>query len=203
MNNKYKELIKEISDREMLYHLYATQVILLIISFVLGLFLFDNLSSFLDLFIWKDIRVITIGGLAGILVVLLDVVLMRVLPSSYYDDGGLNVKIFRNRSILHIAFIAAVVATCEEILFRGVIQTHFGLVVTSVIFALVHYRYLFNWFLFVNITALSFFIGYIYSITENLVVTIFMHFIIDFLLGVTLSRTKRKDIFEQDGISNE
>lgn len=203
MNNKYKELIKEISDREMLYHLYATQVILIIISFVLGLILFDNLSSFLDLFIWKDIRVITIGGLAGILVVLLDVVLMRVLPSSYYDDGGLNVKIFRNRSILHIAFIAAVVATCEEILFRGVIQTHFGLVVTSVIFALVHYRYLFNWFLFVNITALSFFIGYIYLITENLVVTIFMHFIIDFLLGVTLSRTKKKDIFEQDGISNE
>ena len=79
--------------------------------------------------------------------------------------------------------IAAVVAIGEEILFRGVIQTHFGLIAIELIFALVHYRYLFNWFLFVNIIALSFLIGFIYLQTENILVTIFMHFLIDFLIG--------------------
>jgi membrane protease YdiL (CAAX protease family) len=140
-----------------------------------------------------------IGGVAGIAVVLLDIILMRILPASYYDDGGLNERIFRNRNIVHIAFIAAVVAFCEEVLFRGIIQTHVGLVFSSIIFAIVHYRYLFNWFLFLNIIVLSFFIGYLFLLTGNLWVTIFMHFIIDFLLGILIRNRNNK----QEGMFNE
>ena len=82
--------------------------------------------------------------------------------------------------------IAALVAISEEILFRGVIQTNTGLIISSIIFAVVHYRYLFNWFLFTNIILLSFLIGYIYLVTNNLVVTIVMHFFIDFILGLII-----------------
>ncbi len=111
---------------------------------------------------------------------------IKFLPDHYYDDGGINERIFQNRSVFHIVIISALVAFCEEVLFRGVIQTHFGLVVSSIIFALIHFRYLFNWFLFLNVVLLSFFIGYIYMITDNLSVTIFMHFLIDCLLGLTI-----------------
>ncbi|QED48467.1 CPBP family intramembrane glutamic endopeptidase [Cytobacillus dafuensis] len=190
MKNKYSELIKELSDRELLFHLYLTQVILLAISAILGLILFDHISDFLNLFLLHDRNMWLIGGIAGLLVVMLDITLMKFLPHAYYDDGGLNERIFRNRSVIHIAFIAAIVAFCEELLFRGVIQTHFGLVVSSIVFAVVHYRYIFNWFLFLNVIVLSFLIGYIFLITDNLFVTIFMHFIIDFLLGIVIKYRK-------------
>lgn len=199
MKNNYTEMIKEISNKELLFHLYLTQIILLTISFILGMILFDSFSEFLNLFQWNDHRIFLIGGVAGLAVVLLDFILMKVLPASYYDDGGLNERIFRNRNIVHIAFIAAIIAFCEELLFRGIIQTHVGLVVSSIIFAVVHYRYLFNWFLFLNIIVLSFFIGYLFLLTGNLLVTIFMHFIIDFLLGLLIKNRNNK----QEGMFNE
>lgn len=183
MKNKYNELIKGLTDKELLFHLYMTQIILLIITVAAGIILFDQFS-FMRAIDFSDIRILLIGVPAGVAVVIVDILLMKWLPSSYYDDGGLNERIFRNRSILHIAWIAAFVAISEELLFRGVIQTKVGLIFASLIFALIHYRYLFNWFLFINIVLLSFFIGFMYEWSNNLALTMVMHFTIDFLLGL-------------------
>lgn len=186
MKNRYTDLIKELSDRELLFHLYITQVILMVVAVILGFILFDNITDFFQLFNWSDVQVIFVGGIAGLIVVLIDTVLTKVMPEQMYFDGGLNERIFQSRSVIHIAFIAAMVSFSEEILFRGVIQTHFGLFISSLIFAVIHYRYLFNWFLLLNIIILSFFIGFIFEATNNLAVTIFMHFLIDFLLGLMI-----------------
>jgi membrane protease YdiL (CAAX protease family) len=183
MKRKYNEVITGLTDRELLFHLYLTQIILLTISFILGILLFDHFS-FLKHMDWKDYKILTVGLPCGVAVVALDIVLMKWLPDSYYDDGGLNKRIFRNKNIFHILWIAAIVAISEELLFRGIIQTKVGLIFASIIFAIIHYRYLFNWFLFMNIVLLSFIIGFIYEWTGNLAVTIVMHFVIDFLLGV-------------------
>lgn len=200
---QYSNLVAGLSNREIMFHLLATQLLLLFISLVLGFFLFDSFSSFLHVFNWNDSNIWLVGGAAGVGVVLLDIILMKFLPPSYYDDGGLNKKIFQNQSVFGIAIIAAMVSISEEILFRGIIQTHLGLIISSLIFALIHYRYLFNIFLFVNITALSFFVGYIYLVTENLFVTIFMHFLIDFLLGLHIRFTKKNVPKEMEGRVNE
>jgi uncharacterized protein len=199
MKNNYTEMIKELTDKELTFHLYVTQVLLLIVSFILGLFLFKDFS-YLQLIKWDDFQIIKFGVPSGILVVLIDVILMKQLPSSYYNDGGLNERIFRNKSTLQIAWITAIVAFSEEMLFRGMIQTKFGLIIASIVFALIHYRYLFNWFLFLNIILLSFLIGFIYVFTNNLAVTIVMHFVIDFLLGIFI---KKKSLHEQEGLFHE
>jgi uncharacterized protein len=186
MKDRYKETVESLTEKELLFHLFATQILLLTISSILGMIMFDSLKEFLQLFVWKDIRIITVGlGIAAIIVAI-DLIFMKYLPPSFYDDGGLNERIFKNRTIMQIAWIAAVVAISEEILFRGIIQTNTGLIISSVIFAIVHYRYLFNWFLFSNIILLSFLIGYIYMVTNNLFVTIAMHFFIDFILGLAI-----------------
>ncbi|EWG10805.1 CPBP family intramembrane glutamic endopeptidase [Cytobacillus firmus] len=202
MKKRYEDIIKELTDKELLFHLYLTQVLILAIAFILCIILFNSFKEFQALFVLDDINILVFGAAAGLAVVLIDFVLMKVLPEELYDDGGLNKKIFQNRHILHIAFIAAVVAISEELLFRGVIQTHFGLAISSFIFALVHYRYLFNWFLFVNIITLSFFIGYIYHITNNLLVPIVMHFLIDFLLGILIRKQYLKKSKEENAMNN-
>ncbi|WP_264738429.1 CPBP family intramembrane glutamic endopeptidase [Cytobacillus firmus] len=206
MRKRYADIIKELTDKELLFHLYLTQVLIISISLILSIILFNSFEEFQALFVFNDINILVIGAAAGAAVVLIDIVLMKVLPEKLYDDGGLNEKIFQNRSFLHIAFIAAVVAFSEELLFRGVIQTHFGLAISSLIFALVHYRYLFNWFLFVNIITLSFLIGYIYHITNNLLVTIVMHFLIDFLLGILIRKrylVKSERKAEEENVIND
>jgi uncharacterized protein len=202
MKNKYNELIKGLTDRELLFHLYMTQIILLVITIVLGILLFDQFS-FMKAIDFSDMKILLIGVPAGVAIVILDILLMKWLPSSYYDDGGLNNRIFKNRSIPHIAWIAAVVAISEELLFRGVIQTKVGLILASLIFAIIHYRYLFNWFLFTNIVILSFFIGYMYEWSNNLALTMVMHFTIDFLLGIYIKYRHSADIDEQEGLFHE
>ena len=195
MKNKYIELISSLTDKQLLFHLYMTQFILFVITLFLGFILYDHFS-FLQALKFNDFRIISIGVPLGVMVVIVDILLMKWLPDSYYDDGGLNIRIFRNRKVIHIAFIAAIVALSEELLFRGVIQTKVGLIIASVIFAIIHYRYLFNWFLFSNIVLLSFLIGFIYQWTNNLAITIIMHFTIDFLLGLYIKFKQTKDVDE-------
>ncbi|WP_409251213.1 lysostaphin resistance A-like protein [Bacillus sp. SCS-153A] len=198
MRNKQKELIMQVSDRELTFHLYGTQMVLLTIAAILGIFLYDDISSFFKQFVWNG-QILVFGVVSGIAIVALDILLMRVLPEKYYDDGGINQRIFRNKSIIHIAFLAGVIAFCEELLFRGVIQYHFGFIAGTIIFAIVHIRYWGNWFLILNILILSIWIGLVYEWTANLGVTMMMHFIIDFLLGLVIkyhaeNQEKRRDV---------
>jgi uncharacterized protein len=202
MKNKYNELIKGLTDRELLSHLYMTQILLLGITFILGILLFDHFS-YLQTMDFSDVRILLIGVPAGAVVVIVDIILMKFLPRSFYDDGGLNERIFKNRSVIHIAWIAAFVAFSEELLFRGVIQTKVGLILASLIFAIIHYRYLFNWFLFSNIVILSFFIGSVYEWSNNLALTMIMHFTIDFLLGLYIKYKHTIDVDEQEGLLHE
>jgi len=198
MKRKYTQIIKQLTDKELLYHLYLTQIFLLVISLILGAILYDHFSYLQNLDL-ADNRILKIGLPAGLIVVLADIVLMKLLPASFYDDGGLNERIFRNRNVFHTLVIALVVAFSEELLFRGIIQTKVGLIMASIIFAVIHYRYLFNWFLFLNIILLSFLIGLIYKWTGNLAVTIMMHFVIDFLLGVYIKFRQTTDGEKQGG----
>ncbi|MFD2445892.1 CPBP family intramembrane glutamic endopeptidase [Bacillus sp. CGMCC 1.16607] len=192
MKKRYQNMVEELTEKELIFHLYATQVILLIISIFLGLLIYKDLWFVFSLFDWSDFSILSVGITAGLFIVLFDLIGMKLLPKSLYDDGGLNEKIFQNRNVFHIAIISLIVAFSEELLFRGIIQTKLGLITGSIVFALVHYRYLFNWFLFINIISLSFVIGFIYQWTGNLAVTFIMHFIVDFLLGFLLMKRSKK-----------
>src|SRR5690606_38739392 len=155
---KQKEIIDQLSDRELMINFYLSQGIILVTALSLTPFLFTSFSDLFTLFRFEKIgQVLFIGGGAGLIVVLLDLLLMKILPESYFDDGGINERLFTNRGFWQIIWIALLVAFCEELLFRGVIQTKFGLVAASLIFAIVHFRYLVNKFLFVYVVLLSFF----------------------------------------------
>lgn len=181
---KQSELIKQLSDRELKINLLFSQGIFLGIALLLSLFLFDRFRDWTTLFVWDTQEVIYFGVLPAIFIVGMDLLLIRLLPESAVDDGGINERIFRNRSISFIFGIALLVAISEELLFRGVIQSTIGYMPASILFALVHLRYLRKPVLFISILVISLLIGYLFLLTENLFVTITLHFIVDFLLGL-------------------
>lgn len=194
MKNKQAEMIKHISDEVLLVNVFITQGLVLLVAIILGFLLFDDFSEVTSLFQWQDWNILILGGSVGLGIVVYDLVLMKIFPSSYFDDGGINERLFRKLSYSKMFLVTLAIAVCEELLFRGVIQQHTNVWIASLIFALVHYRYLFNPFLFFNVTLLSFCIGLLYDYTANLYVTITAHFIIDFLLGVYIKIQYRKTI---------
>lgn len=186
MAKRQTELINQMEDKEVLFHLYLTQVMIMILTGIIGFFLFEDLESFFELWEWNPKEILLFGGGSAIIVISIDFILMKVLPKHMYDDGGINEKIFKNRPVWHTFIICLVVALSEELFFRGVLQTHFGYFIASIVFAILHFRYLFKWALLFVVISLSFYIGWIYIITENLLVTIFMHFLIDFVFALTI-----------------
>ncbi|MDY7222180.1 type II CAAX endopeptidase family protein [Halalkalibacterium halodurans] len=183
---RQQQLIKQMTDRELLINLYLSQTSMLVIAFILGWWWFGSWDAYIDILRFEPFNIFVLGGGAAVLVVTVDIVLYRYVPKEWMDDGGINERVFRNRSTFHIAFLSLVVAVAEETLFRGIIQQQLGLVIASLVFALVHFRYLHKPILFISIVAISFLLGVLFLVTGNLLVTIFAHFCIDFLLGIFL-----------------
>jgi uncharacterized protein len=177
------EIIKNLSDKELLLQLYLSQGIILGIAIISGLFLNKEWFSMIY---WDFHQIIVFGLIPALLIVIIDIILMKNLPRKFYDDGGINERIFKGRSALQILSIVFVVAISEELLFRGVIHSSLGYVIGSLSFAFVHVRYLRKPALFISILFVSFLIGYMYEITGNLLVTIVAHFFVDFLLALLI-----------------
>lgn len=191
---KQDELLQQMSDEELKKTLILSQGFFLLISILLSLFLFEHISDWTHYFNLNMKEIIYYGLIPGLVVVIIDLLLMNSLPKRFFDDGGINERIFQNRSIADIFILALMIAICEELLFRGVIQTTFGYIIASTIFAIVHIRYLKKPVLFGAVLLLSFYIGFLFEITGNLFVTITMHFTIDFLLGLMIRFQKWGDI---------
>ncbi|WP_027964488.1 CPBP family intramembrane glutamic endopeptidase [Halalkalibacillus halophilus] len=183
-NNSHQKKIERLSNKELIMNVYASQVLFIVIAILLSLLLFDSFDVFLDLFQFNWLEILIFGGIPAIIIVFIDIILIRLLPKKAYDDGGINEKLFKSLSIPHIFIITLVIAFAEELLFRGVIHTFAGYIIASLLFALIHFRYLKKTVLLISVLLLSFVIGYMYELTNNLLVPITAHFLIDFLLGI-------------------
>lgn len=184
MRNQQAEMIKHMTDRQVLTNLYLTQLLILVVSFVIGWIFLPDFELISNMFRLEWGIIALYGGGSALIVLLIDFSLMKVLPNKMYDDGGINEKVFERRPIWHIFIICLVVSFSEELLFRGVLQTLLGYVIASSLFAVMHIRYLSKFILFFVVVALSFFLGWIFEVTNNLYVTFFSHFLIDFVLAL-------------------
>lgn len=175
---------KQLTDKLLLLNLYITQALTLIIGLIwillqkrnpIHVFNFPENWHFV---LWGL-------GLAAIMLVV-DFLLTHIVPEDSMDDGGINDLLFRKRPIWHILFIAAIVSVCEEILFRGAIQYAFGPYWTSILFAIIHVRYLRHWIPTGWVFLSSYGLGYIYIHSGTLWAPIACHFLIDLFSGLVI-----------------
>lgn len=196
---KRKVPATEWSDRLLLINLYLTQGIILLVSAVSIYFLFIRKEKNVLALIFSDhmLRDAALGAFTACVLIGFYLLIYRALPKRYFDDGGINEKLFARRSIPHIIAICVLVAVSEELLFRGIVQTTFGLWIATALFTIVHTRYLTRWLM----TSVTFFIGLciggLYAITGHLIAPMTAHFFINAVMAVMLK--KRIGVFASDG----
>lgn len=174
----------QLSEKMLLVNLYLTQGLTLIIGLII--LLFQKRSPFTLLQFPEQFHFLGWAfGLAGIMF-LADLLISRLVPEDAMDDGGINELLFKARPIWHIAVISIVVAICEELLFRGAIQHGLGPYWTSILFAVIHIRYLRHWIPTGWVFVSSYGLGYIYLQSGTLWAPIVCHFLIDFISGLVI-----------------
>jgi len=182
---------RQLTDRDVFVSFYGSQLFLLIVAIAGSLFFVPQMRS---LFSFSFFDVVILGAGSGVVIALLEVALERLVPETWLDDGGINRRVFQAFSYKHMVLALVLVAFIEEMLFRGVIQTCWGLVVASFIFAFVHIRYLKKPLMFLMALLLGFYLGWLYKYTGSLLPSITTHFIIDVLLGFVLKKTTASKI---------
>src|SRR5690625_6425293 len=100
------------------------------------------MSDWLLYFNWNPKEIFYYGAISGLIIVGIDLIIMYIFPERYYDDGGINEKLFKNLSIADIFCVTLIIAVSEEILFRGLVKTTFGFIFVCVLVALILIRYL-------------------------------------------------------------
>lgn len=192
-----KKSIEDMNPKEIRLNLYITQVIVICMGILLAYIFFPSMDTFLSLWNWDFSSIFFIGGGVACMIVLLDYIAMHLFPESWFDDGGINNRMFQGMSVIHVLVVTVLIGTAEEFLFRGVIQTYFGLIFASVVFAILHIRYITKPFLFCFVLLISIVFGYVFQYTGNLLITIFAHFLVDFIMGLQL-RNQMKDGGDRD-----
>jgi membrane protease YdiL (CAAX protease family) len=175
---------QQLTDKLLLINLYITQGLTLFIGLIW--ILLQKRNPFHILNFPENIHFVYWGlGLAAIMLVV-DFLLTHIVPEDSMDDGGINELLFGNRPLWHIIVIAAIVAVCEELLFRGAIQHSLGPYWTSILFAVIHVRYLRHWIPTGWVFLSSYGLGYIYIHSGSLWAPILCHFIIDVFSGMVI-----------------
>src|SRR5690554_1237738 len=85
MKNKQAELIKQLSDKEIVLNLYLTQCIILFITFVLSRIIHGG-WFFVFEFLWWDWGHFYLGVGVALVIVLAELIAMKFLPEHYFDD---------------------------------------------------------------------------------------------------------------------
>ncbi|MCZ0701837.1 membrane protease YdiL (CAAX protease family) [Natronobacillus azotifigens] len=183
MIDKQQVWIEQMTSKQIRLHVYATQGLLLLLSILLLLLFSSPTEHFIDLFDWSSGEILYLGVVPSFSLVVLEIVLYRVIPSSHWDDGGVNQIVFRDISMRELIGLTLMIAFCEELLFRGVLQPLIGYIGASLLFACIHFRYVKKPFLLMIIIMLSFGLGFMFEHTGNLLVSITAHFVINFCLG--------------------
>jgi membrane protease YdiL (CAAX protease family) len=175
----------EMSSRKLLVLTVAFEGGMLVVAVLLG--------YFLTIRFWEgqavSVRALGLGTLVSI--PLLVFVIGIAESSSKWGEQIRRdfvpvVAMFRNVTILDIAFISFMAGLCEEALFRGFGQNFlagyigefFSLMLVSLVFGLVHWLS-FSYFVFASVIGL--YLGLLYIWTGDLIVPITTHAVYDFV----------------------
>ncbi|GGH79124.1 membrane protease YdiL (CAAX protease family) [Pullulanibacillus pueri] len=179
--------LEAIPNTAIIKSFYMSQGCLFIV-FAILYFIFRHTFTLNNKLTFNFKEVVFLGLLSGVIVALLELLLDKLLPKHWLDDGGINRRIFEAMSMPHIFLAMLIVAGVEELLFRGVIQSVFGLWPATIVFTLLHFRYLRKPLMFIIVFGLGLYLGWLYHYTGSLWPSIACHYVIDVFLGVLMKK---------------
>jgi membrane protease YdiL (CAAX protease family) len=192
---------EDLTSKELVINVYVTQLIFLGCAVILS-YIFSIPEPWLQLEFaaaWN----VPAAFFSAAAAVAISYGLKTLLPDQSWDDGGINEKLFGSLSRPHILIMAAVIAFCEEYLFRGALQPLIGLTGSSLVFALLHFRYVKKPFLLLFVVLLSIWLGLLYEWSQSIWIPFLFHFLFDAISGMMIAREYRRNSEHKRGVAED
>jgi membrane protease YdiL (CAAX protease family) len=162
-----------------------------ILIFAIGILLFKYLSLPREEFVLYSSQNLAAGIMQAaafsILLIIVVVAFTVIIPKEKLDDEINNILI-SYLSYPELAVVFLLGSICEELLFRAVIQSYLGIILTSLIFTLAHYRYFAKPYLMIQVLIMGAVLGYAYKLSGVFLVVVAIHFLVNFI-NVVLEKT--------------
>lgn len=184
--------LQEFDVHNLQVNLFFTQLIVLVIAAISSLVLFGWKGTLAFFAYPGSISLVKATGFS-FLIVVLSIAMERYLPKQWQDDGGVNEYLFRGLAILPTLVLCLMVGISEEMLFRGVLQSLIGNTWTSLLFTLIHIRYVRKPLLLISVFITSFGLGLLFELESQLWPPVLAHFLIDLLLALYLQRVQYRE----------
>lgn len=192
-----KDFRQELDQATLLLNLWLTQGVILVIAASSSFFL-HGWTSTLAMFARPSVSGLGWAGIVAAIVIAFSIWMDRYLPKRWQDDGEVNEQLFGSLPFGMTVLVCIVVGVSEEWLFRGVIQPYAGNLWTSVIFTLVHIRYLSKPVLIGSVYGTSWLLGELFEAEGTLWLPIVAHIMIDMTLAFYLQYTCRRKKGEEE-----
>lgn len=198
MRKKERLDLQQLSDTDVIKSFYLSQGLLLIMGCCGYAIFYRDMPPLSDWLHFSLMMVLILGCGSGLVLSLIELGIDQIVPKSWFDDEGINRRIFQAFSRPHIILAMLVVAVVEETLFRGIIQTEIGWVFASLLFGIIHVRYLKKPLMLIVALGMGFYLGWLYLYTNSLLPPIAAHFTIDVVLGFVLKQTIKQGSIEEE-----
>jgi len=179
-----------LSGRALLASLYATQGLLLLAACILLAFQGDRARLLLapphGIAPWISAALFAAAAFAA------NLLLERYAPRRAVHDP-LAWRLFRRMPAWHILLACFVVAFSEELLFRGAVQHWLGVIGTSILFSLLHARYLKHWLPAAFVFCVSCGLGWLLERTGTLWMPVAAHFWFDAAAGFIIRYRRHEE----------
>ncbi|MED1944407.1 MULTISPECIES: CPBP family intramembrane glutamic endopeptidase [Brevibacillus] len=181
----------EVDEATLRLNLWLTQGIVMGVA-VAGSLLVLGWEATLSLFILPDWDAVLWAVFVAAGIIIASIAMDRYLLKRWQDDGSINEKVFGTMLPSTTILVCMVVGVGEEWLFRGVIQSLTGNFWSSLIFTLIHIRYLKKPLMIISVFGTSLILGLLFSHYQSLWPSIVAHILIDVMLAFYLQKTIKK-----------
>ncbi len=181
----------EVDEATLRLNLWLTQGIVMGVAAAGSLLVLGG-DATLSLFIFPGWNAVLWAVFVAAGIIIASIAMDRYLPKRWQDDGSINEKVFGAMLPSTTILVCMVVGLGEEWLFRGVIQSLTGNFWSSLIFTLIHIRYLKKPLMIISVFGTSLILGLLFSHYQSLWPSIVAHILIDVMLAFYLQKTIKK-----------
>lgn len=175
----------EISKKVLALNIIISHVLIIVVAIII-IKLFKLPVAINTVLAFNMSRLLWVSVVLGsTLLIAVQYIFMRFVARDRLLDE-INILLMEKFTLPELIPIFLLGAAAEEFLFRVIIQPHLGIILTSILFTLIHFRYLKKIYILAEVFLLGVILGLVYAVVPTIWAPLLCHFAVNYIMAVLI-----------------